>query len=1542
MCSEDTITIGAVPIGGYTYSWVPTIGMLDSTLANPQITHTNIGTQPDTFTYVVTALDTAPNCYSSDTIVVIVNPYPIPDAGNDIVFCSGLGDSVGTTATPGYTYNWSPSTGLSNSADPNPFLSLINTDTIVDTIGYVVGTTQFNCTAFDTVQVIVLPTPITDAGADVHICSGSSDTLGAENINGYDYLWSPSNGLSDTSISNPVISLTNPVVITDTIFYNLLVTNVYNCVDSDEVVVTVNHLPISDAGNDTSFCSGDTASIGATAIVGYDYLWTPTNGLSDSLASNPNITLINTDTITDTLTYMVTTTVDSCSTTDTVTVIVYPLPYVDAGTDVYMCSGDTAQLGSMSISGYTYSWNPTLGLNDTTIANPLVSLTNPLIPNDTTEYIVLATTVFSCTDQDSVEVVVNHLPVSDAGNDTSICSGDTASIGATAIVGYDYRWTPTQGLSDSLAAHPNISLINTDTITDTLTYMVTTTVDSCSTTDTVTVIVYPLPYVDAGLDTHVCSGLGIQIGSPAIGNYIYSWTPTNGLDDPSLSNPTVTWINNDSLPDTLRYEVEVTHTLTSCIQKDSMMVVVFPRPDSNLITGSISICPGADSISYGIDGKQGSSYQWILTGPGAIIAGQGQDSILINFDTANVWTIAVVETDSNGCISDTAYLYGKTNPLLEPPAPNGIDTLCTSNMTGISYQVPSTNGSVYSWDIIGGAITGGNGTHSITVDWDSAGAGELWYIESSTTFDTVCTGTSDTLPIFIYQSPTAVEIQGDTNLCESSLAEPYWVTGLSGSHFIWLLDGDTLISGTDLDSLTIVFDTAGIYELTVLETAIGNCTEILTDSITVNAKPQTIPISGDTAICYDSVGTYDYFTNGYPGSTYFWTVTGGSIGSVPIDNDSITVIWDSVGIGNLQVVESSAVGCIGDTISLNINLFEIPFGTEIYGGSSFCEDTTGTVYSLDILPGSSIYWVVNGDTLSNGIDLDSLTLIWDTAGTYVLNTIELTTNGCSDTLSDTIIVYPKPNTSTIVGDTAICLITTDTFLYHVSGSPGSIYQWMIGNGSIAGGPSENDSIWVIWDGPGSGTIGTIEMNPDSCWGDTMSLNVSLFEIPSADSILGELSTCQYSDVFSYELNGFPSSTYIWSLPGATVITNDSSNTVTLVWDSAGTFALQALEISQEGCIGDTIEAIVTINPFPQTQALSGDTIVCPPNHLNQLYVVDGLDSSTYHWTVMGGVIESGQGTDSLYVNWDSTGNGTVQVVEISMDSCWGDTVQWPLIVLDAPSTLLKVVTDGEFDDSEVEIKWEWTNYLGFPDSVSIMKRRNFSSNIWSEITRVPALDQSYIEVGVPTHLYSYDYIINGVNACKDSIGTSIHNTILLNGVHDEGAKTIDLTWNNYKDWEQGVLRYEVWRKLDDETDYSFYADAGQDTAIQFGSGKDGLIHCYRVLAHENGGYLERSWSNESCVEFAHLLHIPSVITPNANGLNDDWRIENIEFYPTCQVEIFNRWGMQVFSSTGYPVNWDGTYYGKDLPMGTYYYVIDIFKPGIKPYTGSVSILHRDD
>lgn len=85
--------------------------------------------------------------------------------------------------------------------------------------------------------------------------------------------------------------------------------------------------------------------------------------------------------------------------------------------------------------------------------------------------------------------------------------------------------------------------------------------------------------------------------------------------------------------------------------------------------------------------------------------------------------------------------------------------------------------------------------------------------------------------------------------------------------------------------------------------------------------------------------------------------------------------------------------------------------------------------------------------------------------------------------------------------------------------------------------------------------------------------------------------------------------------------------------------------------------------------------------------------------------------------------------------------------------------------------------------------------------------------------------------------------------------------------------------------------------------------------------------------------IPNAFSPNGDGINDRWEIKYLDKFPGASVQVFNRYGQPVYTATSYqPGNgWDGRLKGQPLPMGTYYYIIDL-KNGLEKLSGSISII----
>jgi len=98
-------------------------------------------------------------------------------------------------------------------------------------------------------------------------------------------------------------------------------------------------------------------------------------------------------------------------------------------------------------------------------------------------------------------------------------------------------------------------------------------------------------------------------------------------------------------------------------------------------------------------------------------------------------------------------------------------------------------------------------------------------------------------------------------------------------------------------------------------------------------------------------------------------------------------------------------------------------------------------------------------------------------------------------------------------------------------------------------------------------------------------------------------------------------------------------------------------------------------------------------------------------------------------------------------------------------------------------------------------------------------------------------------------------------------------------------------------------------------------------------------SNQDTVHIVVLKTpvIPNTFTPNGDGVNDVWNIKYLSDYPGATIEIFNRYGKQLYYSIGYGKPWDATYAGKPVPEGTYYYKIDP-KNGQRTFAGSVTVI----
>jgi gliding motility-associated-like protein len=421
------------------------------------------------------------------TIVCLPNPVIFNNnSSNGNSFFWDFGDNSSSTAVnPSHVY---PGPG-------NYTVTLV----VSDSAGcYTPDSVEFNVQIGDFQGGVVQPPNA--------ICPG--ETIQLEAYGGSNYLWSPANVLNNATIPEPVATLNA------TTTFTVIVSD--SC-GADTLQITVQVFDVNTSvSEDTSICIGE--SVGLQATGGVSYQWTPTTGLSNPTSSNP----IATPTA-NTIYSVQITTADGCTATENVAIDVYFNPPVPVIPDTLpMCAESSVQV---QVSGASsYAWSPNFAI-DTLLGSVVVVSPN----NDFTYYCDFTN---ACgTTQDSVHIDV-IFPEIIAGNDTTICPGESAVIWADG--GISYQWSPPMGLSSINGSQVVASPSSTTTY-----FVIGTDETGCIDTAQVTVNLFPNPFIQTVPDIYAVYGDVIQLGaSTSTPASQYLWSPPTWLSCTDCSSPT--------------------------------------------------------------------------------------------------------------------------------------------------------------------------------------------------------------------------------------------------------------------------------------------------------------------------------------------------------------------------------------------------------------------------------------------------------------------------------------------------------------------------------------------------------------------------------------------------------------------------------------------------------------------------------------------------------------------------------------------------------------------------------------------------------------------------------------------------------------------------------------------------------------------------------------------------------------------------------------------------------------------------------------------
>lgn len=470
ICVGDTAQLHAYGNGKYIWTVLP---------GGSPISSLSCTTCPEPFaTPLVTTSYVVEDsiCQYKDTLVVTVLTGPPLTITPDTTTCvnATLQLEVLPNNSALYTYSWAPFSYLSSTTIANPVVQYPLASTSYTVTVRPIGI--LDCPSIATVDVSVLNGYLI-GNKDTAICDGDAVQInGSGGSPKYTYSWTPTTFVSNPGILNPLITPTPAGV-----YPYSFTASFPGCPDSSiSIEISVDAIPIVDAGIDREMCNGDTIHMHATVSpVGpnYTYSWDPASDLSNSSILDPIF-----DGNTSTIFTLTATSPIGCKGDDNVLMNVIPSDFLVVQGDVSICPNDTATL--LVGGGVKYLWQPSYYVSDSNAASVKA------FPISTTTFYVYGYDAKGCLDTAKTTVVVNPGAIVDAGNNATIYPGESTELFASGNCSF-FTWSPPNGLSNTNIKNP----IAQPSVTTR--YFVTAATEAgCTGIDSVDVIVSPETILD--------------------------------------------------------------------------------------------------------------------------------------------------------------------------------------------------------------------------------------------------------------------------------------------------------------------------------------------------------------------------------------------------------------------------------------------------------------------------------------------------------------------------------------------------------------------------------------------------------------------------------------------------------------------------------------------------------------------------------------------------------------------------------------------------------------------------------------------------------------------------------------------------------------------------------------------------------------------------------------------------------------------------------------------------------------------------------------
>ncbi len=665
------------------------------------------------------------------------------------------------------------------------------------------------------------------------------------------------------------------------------------------------------------------------------------------------------------------------------------------------------------------------------------------------------------------------------------------------------------------------------------------------------------------------------------------------------------------------YVSQINQLANGCIDTGDFFLSVSPHPKAQITTNDTDQCiinnqfvfESGSTVSNGLPLLN----DWVIDAGKEFLL---KDSIHYTYKTQGNRTIQLITTTDDGAdaCSDTTFQKILVNPMPKVTITNFDNTLCADgNLFRFKAKSVIATGTVsHNWTF----GDGGTATNSDSVSHSYATDG-TFSIEVKAISNKGCRDSIKTTSI-VKPSPIAsFTTNSNTQCLKINLFKLKSTSSINSGTYTrsWSISDGQNFNG--VDSIQTKIATVGNYAAKLLLVSNLNCKDSIVDTLKVLAMPQPSFSINNGSQCFRN----NLFT--FTDNSIFATGTITSNewrfgdGNTDINNPLVNHQYLAEGDYNMSLLIYGDNGC-SDTAFTIINVYPHPNTDFTINTSGQCVNSNNFIFSTNTFISTGNFtnkWLFGDGTFSNLFTAVSKKYTKDS--TYTVTNVAFSDHSCSDTLTKTVTVYPKPKSNFTINNDKQCKLSNNfNFIASTTIKYGTYsYGWNFGDGNVDGNVATTSHSYI---NPALYKVRLITTSNNNCT-DTIIKDARVYPMPVSSYNATILSSCLKGNVFDFLANSTVSNNssmnYFWDF-GVTTQTNDTANIKNPNYSylTEGNYTVTLVTSTQTGNCKDTTTKGVVVYPMPIPSFTIDNNEQCYLNNNFNFTSTSNINSGTINST----------------------------------------------------------------------------------------------------------------------------------------------------------------------------------------------------------------------------------------------------------------------------------------------------------------------------------------